>query len=140
MQSPAVAANADSAYEEVDTLRRLQHPNILSYYDSFVRNVNDTKCQCATLLLLMISLAFSFVVVMLLFGMGRKWGETAFEMIFLFSDVFSYAPLVWRFELFLQVLISFEAGRFLRGGNRKVHSLGQMADQDPAQGSKKGQN
>eukprot|EP00667_Euglena_gracilis_P002014 EG_transcript_2013 len=41
---PVGAANADSAHAEVETLRRLQHPNVVRCHGSFVRNINDTKC------------------------------------------------------------------------------------------------
>eukprot|EP00667_Euglena_gracilis_P012170 EG_transcript_12471 len=41
---PVTGCAPPSAGTLHNRLRRLQHPNILSYYDSFVRNVNDTKC------------------------------------------------------------------------------------------------
>eukprot|EP00667_Euglena_gracilis_P010600 EG_transcript_10805 len=46
---PVGAANAESYHAEVETLRRLQHPNVVQYYGHFVRRINTVKCLCIEL-------------------------------------------------------------------------------------------
>eukprot|EP00668_Euglena_longa_P008737 GGOE01010516.1.p1 GENE.GGOE01010516.1~~GGOE01010516.1.p1 ORF type:complete len:343 (-),score=67.08 GGOE01010516.1:1585-2613(-) len=41
---PVGAACAESALEEVETLRKLCHPNVVQCYDHFIRPINDTRC------------------------------------------------------------------------------------------------
>eukprot|EP00667_Euglena_gracilis_P020496 EG_transcript_22200 len=46
---PLVAANAAAAEAEVETLRRLRHPNVVQYFGHFVRSFHDVKCLCIEL-------------------------------------------------------------------------------------------
>eukprot|EP00667_Euglena_gracilis_P011210 EG_transcript_11432 len=46
---PVGASNADSYHAEVDTLRKLHHPNVVQYCGHFVRQLGNVRCLCIEL-------------------------------------------------------------------------------------------
>lgn len=46
VRSPAHGSNVDSAYANIDLLRRLTHANIVQYHGHFTQYVGGVRCLC----------------------------------------------------------------------------------------------